>query len=191
MARLPAAVLRTPSVLEVSRRPARFRSRQQVGFYVATRRRRTQASHRAHRARRAQQECVVQEGEKSTNNRPNVCLRLTRRDRRRSRGPMQTVHSDQGQRSDGLAIAEVSDSMASTNNMRELADRCAARRAARHAARRAAQPAALCALAMLRTMLHAAALAALLYRCIPPPSPHSRLALVLLAWTSPRPQCPD
>ena len=46
-------------------------------------------------------------------------------------------------------------------------------------------------LAMLRTMLHAAALAALLYRCIPPPSPHSRLALVLLAWTSPRPQCPD
>ena len=32
-------------------------------------------------------------------------------------------------------------------------------------------------LAMLRTMLHAAALAALLYRCTPPPSPHSCLAL--------------
>jgi hypothetical protein len=180
MARSPAAVLRTPSVLEVSRRPARFRSRQQVGFYVATRRRRTQASHRAHRARRAQQECVVQEGEKSTNNRPNVCLRLTRRDRRRSRGPMQTVHSDQGQRSDGLAIAEVSDSMASTNNMRELADRCAARRAARHAARRAAQPAA------LRAPCHAPHHAS--RRCARRPA--LPLHPATLASLSPRPRAP-
>lgn len=36
---------------------------------------------------------VSQEGETTTNNQPNVCLRFAQRDRRRSRGPMRTVPS--------------------------------------------------------------------------------------------------